>query len=278
MKNDTRLILNTYIVDAFTSKPFKGNPAGVCITKFPLEDSLMLDIASELGFSETAFVRHVNDEDFAIRYFSPKMEIPLCGHATVASSKVVFDLFEKEHLRFTTNTGEVLPVSRSSSRVVMDFPVYETRAAEAPEALLVALGIEKVNNVAYNRETNILLLEIESTEVLGLLNPDYEKLIKSHSSINGVLVTAASQKDNYDYHSRYFWPWSGTNEDPVTGGIQTFLATYWSSKLGKTRMRTFQSSSRTGEMEVELIDGKVRIMAEAVVLLEGQMSLDALVP
>ena len=99
-------------------------------------------------------------------------------------------------------------------------------------------------------------------------------LTRSHSSINGVLVTAASQKDNYDYHSRYFWPWSGTNEDPVTGGIQTFLATYWSSRLGKTKMQAFQSSSRTGEMEVELIDDKVRISAEAVVILEGQMSLD----
>lgn len=278
MKNDTRLQLNTYIVDAFTSRPFKGNPAGVCITKFRLEDSLMLSIAKELGFSETAFVRHINEEEFSIRYFSPKMEIPLCGHATIASSKVVFDLFEKQYVRFTTKSGEVIPVTHSASHIVMDFPVYETRADEAPAALLSALGIKGLKNVAYNRETNILLLEIESTDVLGQLNPNYEMLTKSHSSINGVLVTAASHTDKYDYHSRYFWPWSGTNEDPVTGGIQTFLASYWSSRLGKTKMRAFQSSSRTGEMSVELIDGKVRIKAEAVVILDGQMSLDIHTP
>jgi predicted PhzF superfamily epimerase YddE/YHI9 len=105
------------------------------------------------------------------------------------------------------------------------------------------------------------------------LNPDFVALYRSHDSINGVLVTAASGTDRYDFHSRYFWPWSGTNEDPVTGGTHTFLTKYWSQRLGKTKMRSFQASQRSGFMDVELVDGRVLISSQAVIILEGQISV-----
>src|SRR4029078_785692 len=145
------------------------------------------------------------------------------------------------------------------AQTVMESRVDETHPADAPPALLAALGIIAVKNAVYNEETRILLLEIADPQELAALDPDFPALYLSHNSINGVLVTAASGTDGYDFHSRYFWPWSGTNEDPVTGGTHTFLATYWSSRLGKTRMKSFQASKRTGFMEVELKEGKLQI-------------------
>ena len=155
----------------------------------------------------------------------------------------------------------------------MVFPIYETHPAEAPPALLSALGIKAIRNAVYNEETRILLLEIADPNALANLNPDFSALYQSHNSINGVLVTTASGMDGYDFHSRYFWPWSGTNEDPVTGGTHTFLANYWSQRLGKTKMKSFQSSRRSGFMDVELIDGKLLITSQAIIILEGKISL-----
>jgi predicted PhzF superfamily epimerase YddE/YHI9 len=129
-----------------------------------------------------------------------------------------------------------------------------------------------VNNTAYSSQNKIILLEIEEAGVLALLQPDFNALVKTHDSINGVLVTAASKDGVYDFHYRYFWPWAGTNEDPVTGGVQTFLAKYWSERLHKKTMRAFQSSARTGHMTVSLQDDKVFISSQAVILLEGCMT------
>ncbi len=263
--------MKTCIVDSFTDVPFKGNPAGVCLTASPLGEAMMLAIAQELGLSETAFVQ---SEDvtgrFSIRYFSPKMEIPLCGHATLASAKVLFATHDLSEAQFTTVEGVELAAREVDGRIEMAFPVYGVRSAAAPSALLEALGLRAVENVAYNEETQILLLEIARAEELAALEPDFAALLQSHDAINGVLVTAPGT-DGYDFHSRYFWPWSGTNEDPVTGGTHTFLAPYWSARLGKTTLCSFQSSKRTGFMEVELTDDKLLIRGEAVIVFEGDL-------
>lgn len=262
--------MKTFIVDAFTDTPFRGNPAGVCIVESQLSDETMLHIAQELNLSETAFIRPLDSGGmFSIRYFSPKMEIALCGHATLASARVVFTEYGLSEAHFINVQNLDLAVRSAKDRISMVFPVYETHPAEAPPALLAALGIKEIRNVAHNEETRILLLEIADTDELANLNPDFAALYRSHDSINGVLVTAASSKDGYDFHSRYFWPWSGTNEDPVTGGTHTFLTSYWSQRLGKTKMRSFQSSERSGFMDVELIDGKVLITSQAVIVFEG---------
>ena len=269
--------MKTFIVDSFTDAPFKGNPAGVCIVESDLSEARMLHIAQELNLSETAFIRPLiqplgTSNTFSIRFFSPKMEIALCGHATLAAAKVVFATSELNEVHFINIQNLDLSARESEGQIVMEFPVYETRASDAPPALLAALGISAVKNAVYNEETRILLLEIADPQELAALDPDFAALYRSHNSINGVLVTAASGTDDYDFHSRYFWPWSGTNEDPVTGGTHTFLAKYWSTRLGKTKMKSFQSSKRTGFMEVELIDGRLRIKGQAVIVFEGQLT------
>jgi PhzF family phenazine biosynthesis protein len=234
----------------------------------------MLDIAQELNLSETAFLCPLeNRGSYSIRYFSPKMEIPLCGHATLASAKVIFSTWGLNKAHFLTTQNLELSAQASNGKIVMEFPIYETLPADAPPALLVALGVKAVRNVAYNEETKILLLELASPDEVAGLEPDFPALLRSHHSINGVLVTASSGSNGYDFHSRYFWPWSGTNEDPVTGGTHTFLTKYWSSRLGKTKMRSFQSSKRTGFMEVELKEGKLQIRGQAVIVFEGRLAI-----
>jgi len=264
--------MKTYIVDSFTDAPFRGNPAGVCHVDAEPGAHEMLAIAQELNLSETAFVRPLaSGSGYAIRYFSPKMEIPLCGHATLASARVLLRTGDRSEVRFTTIQGIELMAWGAGDRIVMEFPVYETRPCDAPPALVAALGVGSIRHSAYNGETNILLLEMADPKALAALDPDFTALYRSHDSINGVVVTAASGTDGFDFHSRYFWPWSGTNEDPVTGGTHTFLAKYWSTRLGKTKMNSFQSSKRTGSMEVELVDGSLLIRGHAVIVFEGRL-------
>ena len=266
--------MRTFIVDSFTDTAFKGNPAGVCLVERPLSDERMLDIARELNLSETAFLRSLSRPDsFSIRFFSPKKEIPLCGHATLASAKVVSELYRIGHVTFVNIQNISLGTSVSDGEITMTFPLYDTRPAEAPPKLLSALGIESIENAVYNQETNILLLEIADPEELIDLSPDFEALYRSHESIDGVLVTAPG-KGEYDFYSRYFWPWAGTNEDPATGGTHTFLAPYWSKKLGKKEMRSFQCSRRSGFMEVAITEAGLRIKSQAVVILEGELRVE----
>lgn len=272
----TQTKIETYIVDSFTDKPFKGNPAGVCILQKKLSNEHMQIIAKELGLSETAFITQISRQNiYSIRFFSPLMEIPLCGHATLASSKVLFEKNPKMvSIHFKNIQNLDLMISKSDDKIEMEFPVYDTVPQDVPQQLLDALGIEEIINSAFNKETNILIIEIESNELLNKLSPDFEKLKRSHKSINGVLVTSISKKSDFDFESRYFWPWSGTNEDPVTGGTHTFLAKYWSTRLNKKKMNSFQCSERTGFMEVELInDNKLKIKSEAQIVLKGELRI-----
>jgi len=235
----------------------------------------MQSIAKELGLSETAFVVELSKRnEFSIRFFSPVMEIPLCGHATLASSKVIFQKTNVDSITFINIDNLKLLIEQNDDSISMEFPIYQTVPIEVPLELLTALGIDKVNNSEFNIETKILLLEIESAELLKNLSPDFEKLKKSHNEINGVLVTALSPKPKFDFESRYFWPWSGTNEDPATGGTHTFLAKYWGMRLRKTKMNSFQCSERTGFMEVELLnDNKMIIKSKAQIVLKGELAI-----
>ncbi len=266
--------IETYIVDSFTDKPFHGNPAGVCMLKQKLTDMKMLSISKELGLSETAFIRKIGDT-YSIRYFSPVMEIPLCGHATLAAAKVLFEnnvIIDTIHFKNIQKLD--LRVRKYGEKIEMEFPIYDTIPQNAPDELLNALGIEKIVNSEYNKETKILLVEIDSGELLEKLAPDFERLKRSNNAINGVLITTVSHRDGYDFESRYFWPWSGTNEDPVTGGTHTFLAKYWSTRLNKKKMNSYQCSERTGFMEVELINSKIlTIKSEAQIVFKGELRI-----
>ncbi len=261
--------MKSYIVDAFTKQAFKGNPAGVCLVNTALSDELMLSIAQEFNLSETAFIQKTNRNTYYIRYFSPKVEIPLCGHATLASAKVVFESDGLDQVHFITTAKLDLVVNKQGDEIAMEFPVYNTEPSTVPPAMVHALGLTDIKDISYNTDLRICILEITDAEHLAGLHPNYEALLQSYRSINGVLVTAPSNRVEYDFHYRYFWPWSGTNEDPVTGGVQTFLAKYWSDKIGKTKMRAFQSSARGGYMNLELVGNKVIIRSQAVIMFEG---------
>ena len=264
--------MKTFIVDSFTKEPFKGNPAAVCLLDKQLEDNTMLKIAAEFGFSETAFILKTNAPlTYSIRFFSPKIEIPLCGHATLASAKVLFSQSDDTQIHFITSEKLDLLVNKNGEEIIMEFPVYTTSTETANTLMLEALGITECLQVSYSEKNKIIMIEIQNPETLASLSPDFPLLVTSYSGINGVLVTAQSQKSDYDYHYRYFWPWAGTNEDPVTGGVQTFLAPYWSEKLHKTKMKAFQSSERTGYMNVEVLKEKVLISSQAVIILEGNL-------
>ncbi|MDQ2771480.1 MAG: PhzF family phenazine biosynthesis protein [Bacteroidota bacterium] len=264
--------METYIVDSFTTEPFKGNPAAVCFPRQELAEAAMLKIAQEFGLSETAFVRETGTAGvYAIRYFSPKQEIPLCGHATLAAAKVLFGQTPQTALHFLTHEQVDLPITRQGEDITMQFPVYDTEPATAPPALLAALGLPTIRNAAWSPKNRILLLEIADDQLLAALRPDFTALLQSHTGLNGVLVTAPASQAPYDYHYRYFWPWAGTNEDPVTGGVQTFLAKYWATRLHKPVMRAFQSSTRTGAMQVELRADTVLLTSQAVIVLEGRL-------
>ena len=267
--------ITTYIVDSFTNEPFKGNPAGVCIIKNDLPEEIMLAIAKELGLSETAFVKKTGFKKYSIRFFSPVMEIPLCGHATLAASKVIFNRRSIiSSIHFVNIQNLDLMIEKENDFIKMTFPVYDTKPTNTPEALIKALGLKTFKNSVHNKETNILLIEIADSHILRALKPDFTALKNSHNNINGVLITAPSKTETYDFESRYFWPWSGTNEDPVTGGTHTFLTKYWSTRLNKTKMNSYQCSERSGFMEVELIENnKLTIKSQACIILKGKLKL-----
>lgn len=266
--------METYIVDAFTSKAFKGNPAGVCIVTESVSQNLMQSIAQELNLSETAFLTHISGNNYSIRYFSPMMEIPLCGHATLASAKVLFENSELEKIQFTTYENLNLIVKKAKDAICMEFPTYGLEQAEVNPKMLEALGIDNINYCGFNKENNILVLEISDPTTLANLTPNFSELINTHNSISGVAVTAKDTSGNFDFQSRFFWPWSGSNEDPVTGVIHTFLTPYWGENLGKSKMKALQSSKRTGVLNLELTENNTLILkGEAVIVLKGNLVL-----
>lgn len=265
--------MKTYFVDSFTSEKFKGNPAAVCFPETELEVDTMQKVANEIGFSETAFIRPISDNTYNIRFFTPKMEIPLCGHAALASSKIIFETTSFEKIKFININQVELYIEKEKNNIKMFFPVYDTEDIEVPIKMLDALGIIKIVNKRYNPNTKIILIEIDDAFVLANLKPDFVALTSTYTGINGVLITAISNTNGFDFHYRYFWPWAGTNEDPVTGGVQTFLTKYWANKLNKTTLNAFQSSLRTGTMQTELLQDKVSISGEAVIVLEGLFNL-----
>ena len=266
--------MKTFFVDSFTDQKFKGNPAAVCLTETELSNSTMQSIATEIGFSETAFIKKTDGNTYSIRFFTPKKEIPLCGHATLASSKIIFDATKFDTITFINcENVELKTQKKDDGKIVMQFPVYDTEEIGVPKAMLDALGIVVTVNTRFCPKNKIILIEINNSDELAGLSPDFTKLINSYNGINGVLVTARSNNTDYDFHYRYFWPWAGTNEDPVTGGVQTFLTKYWAGKLNKNKFKAFQSSLRTGMMITELFPDKVLIYGEAVTVLEGEFDV-----
>jgi PhzF family phenazine biosynthesis protein len=247
--------MQTYVVDAFTNKPFFGNPAGVCIMDRDLPDSIMQHIAREINHSETAFLLK-KENRYNLRWFTPKTEVNLCGHATLATSYILYEtgqVPDNQIIEFDTKSG-VLKVSNKNSKIEMDFPQIIVDEIASNEIIEAAFNIQPRYAGSKN---NRLLIEIDSFEDLINIKPDFQLLYKSDSL--GFIITARSPNKKYDFYSRYFAPALGINEDPVTGSAHCMLAPYWGKKLNKKLLKGFQASSRTGEIECEL-SGSDRVL------------------
>lgn len=274
--------IEVYQVDSFTGQPFKGNPAGICVLPESINDNLMQSIALEMNLSETAFCvpfegKSANDsEEFDLRWFTPTVEVALCGHATLATAKVLFDEYHNKNgtLHFFTKSGELV-VEKSGDNLVMDFPSDPVTEEKIPPEVLQALGIENALHTAFSRNLNMKLIEVEGAEIVMNLSPNFGELLKLGESYpnGGFLVTSRWGEKVYDIISRFFAPVYGIDEDPVTGAAHTVLGPYWSKKLKKNEIMSFQASARGGEVRVMVKAERVNLIGQAVVVLRGEMTV-----
>ncbi len=259
-------------VDAFTDVPFAGNPAAVCILDAPCDEAWMQKVAAEMNLAETAFLVEQDqkqDRSFSLRWFTPMVEVDLCGHATLASAHFLWEcgrLSPGEQARFQTRSG-LLTAERSADWIELNFPIKPEVAAEPPGRLLEALGVAAPVHVGRNQFD--YLVELESEEALRALAPNHALL--RELPVRGVIVTSRSEK--YDCVSRFFAPGSGIDEDPVTGSAHCALAPYWAAKLGKTELRAFQASPRGGFLRLRLEGDRVVIGGQAVTVFVGELSV-----
>jgi PhzF family phenazine biosynthesis protein len=255
-------------VDAFTNKPFAGNPAAVCVLPQAAPEEWMRHVAREMNLSETAFLTP-HDGGHQLRWLTPAVEVDLCGHATLASAHV---LWEDGHLaagrqaRFHTRSG-LLTADRQGDWIEMDFPAKLVAAAPPPVELLPALGVEQAAFVGKNAFD--YLVEVDSEEILRRLSPDHSTLRKI--PVRGVIVTAPSASSEFDFVSRFFAPASGVDEDPVTGSAHSALGPYWGKRLGKSEFTAFQASARGGVVRVRLQGDRVILGGQAVTVMTGEL-------
>lgn len=256
--------MKQYVVDAFTEEVFKGNQAAVCVMEEWLDDKLMQKIAIENNFSETAFTVKNNQGGYDLRWFTPGGEINLCGHATLATSYILFRFYEKEKnsITFHTLSGDLF-ISKQNEYIVMDFPTYTCHEIPVTRQMEEAMG-ERPIKAYLDRD---LLLVYENDNIIRNLKPDFEKvkLLEGH----GVGVTAPSEK--YDCVSRFFAPKLKVNEDPVTGSIHCMIAPYWANKLNEKEINAYQASKRGGELLCKIKDKRVEIYGKAVLFAKSEI-------
>lgn len=255
-------------IDAFTDKVFSGNPAAICITTDPLKASLMQQIATEMNLSETAFLVK-KGEGFHLRWFTPKHEVELCGHATLASAFMLWDkglLPPEEEAIFYTLSGE-LKARKEGDEIVLDFPATPAQSVDHPE--VKALFDTEIRFLGKNTYDYLVVLERE--EDVTQFNPDLNRL--NTIDCRGLIVSAPSDNPDYDIVSRFFAPAHGINEDPVTGSAHCTLAPYWSEVLGKKILKAYQASERGGKLGLEYLGERVKLKGKAVTVMLGEFFL-----
>jgi len=254
-------------VDAFTDTPFTGNPAAVCLLPAPRDERWMQSVAREMNLSETAFLVRAAD-GYDLRWFTPSVEVALCGHATLASAHV---LWEEGHLpssrqaRFHTRSGR-LTGDRAGDWIELDFPAKREEAAPAPAGLAEALGVTP-KYVGKNQFD--YLVEIDGEAAVRRLTPNHTAL--AALPVRGVIVTSRADSADYDFVSRFFAPGSGIPEDPVTGSAHCALGPYWQSRLGKSDFLAYQASPRGGVVRVRVLGDRVKLGGKAVTVLRGEL-------
>jgi len=261
-----------WIVDAFADRPFAGNPAAVCVLDAPADPPWMQRVAAEMNLSETAFVHPDRDGAWWLRWFTPAVEVALCGHATLAAAHALWELGlvpPDQPARFETASG-LLAASREGPLIVLDFPATPVGPWPTPDGLADALGADP-KWVGMNRFDLFVVLEDEAT-VAGL-RPDFAALGRVEA--RGVIVTARSTEPSADFVSRFFAPASGIDEDPVTGSAHCALGPYWGPILGKTELVGRQLSARGGEVRVGLDGKRVRLGGRAFTVMRGRLDAEA---
>ncbi len=257
--------MKLFQIDAFTSEAFRGNPAAVCLLDRERDASWMQDVAAEMNLSETAFLLPIAD-GYSLRWFTPEVEVALCGHATLASAHALWEEHGVESARFHTKSG-LLTAERTGDLIELDFPATLEERSEAPVGLLESLGIETPVYVGKNKFD--YLVEVASEEMVRTLDPDHARLRRI--PVRGVIVTSRAAMEGADFVSRFFAPGSGIAEDPVTGSAHCCLTPYWSAKLGKEEMTGYQASPRGGFVYVQLAGDRVKLRGHAVTVLRGEL-------
>jgi len=260
-------------VDAFTSIPFSGNPAAVCIMDEPATDRWMQDVAKEMNLSETAFLVERSDgsnghADYDLRWFTPAVEVQLCGHATLASAHVLWEdghLAQDTQIRFHTASG-LLTAHCRGDWIELDFPAQPDEPVEPPAGLLSALG---VNALYVGKNQTDYLIQVESEEILKEIKPDWMAL--GRIDCRGVAITCQSSSLQYDFISRFFAPSSGLLEDPVTGSSHCYLGPYWGARLDKTELVAYQASDRGGVVKMSLAGDRVGLGGQAITVMRGEI-------
>jgi PhzF family phenazine biosynthesis protein len=253
-----------WIVDAFTDKAYKGNPAAVMlVSDFPTDAQ---SIAAEMNLSETAFVKPLRDNHFHIRWLTPTAEVKLCGHATLASAHILFqqDLVPQDHIVFESLSGPLF-VKQEKNGLVLDFPLQKTGAQLDPVPFSAALNLSQTDIIEVLQAVDDVIVVLHDEDSVKHLNPDLNMLKTINS--RGVIVTAAGK--TFDCVSRFFAPTIGIPEDPVTGSAHCKLADYWSRKLEKTALHAYQASARGGSMHIEIQGERVLLKGQAVTIMEG---------
>ncbi|MDX2166501.1 MAG: PhzF family phenazine biosynthesis protein [Deltaproteobacteria bacterium] len=244
-------------VDAFTPEPFRGNPAAVCLLDPPRDAAWLQRVAAEMNLAETAFLWR-RDDGFALRWFTPTVEVPLCGHATLASAHALWSegvAPAGAPIAFHTASG-VLRAWRDGDWIGLDFPALPSLGEPLPAAMLEALGAPVVHS---HRTRTMGLVELESAAAVRGLRPDLRRL--QQVADTGICVTARGDQPQYDFVSRFFAPAHGIDEDPVTGSAHCALAVHWGARLGRTAMTGYQASPRGGVVRVEVAGERVRLSA-----------------
>ncbi|MGD8530902.1 MAG: PhzF family phenazine biosynthesis protein [Syntrophobacterales bacterium] len=261
------MALKIFQVDAFTDKPFTGNPAAVCILPEARDEIWMQNVAREMNLSETAFLCQQED-GFSLRWFTPSVEVDLCGHATLASAHILWEigmLARDQQARFHTRSG-LLTAEKKGDEVELNFPATPEEPATAPSGLSEALGL--VPNYIGKSKFDYLL-EVDSEELVRKLTPDFSQL--RTVAIRGIIVTSSADSAEYDFVSRFFAPAVGVNEDPVTGSAHCCLGPFWSKKFGKNDFVAYQASPRGGIVRVRVEGDRVYLGGKAVTVFRGEL-------
>lgn len=263
---------NIFFVDSFTATPFKGNPTSVCVTDRLPAVSEMQAIASELNLPVTAFISPAKKSGhFDIRYFTPVTEIPACGHATLASSKIAMMQEKTVTITFITRQGLNLKAVAQQDYILMRYPRFEWQKSNPEKETLDSLGIFSFLAAAYSPELETLFIEMDSADELRKIQPDYLRMKKSSDIIKEVVITCASDEAEFDYLLRSFCPWIGIDEDPVTGSVHSVLGSYWQHELKKNVLRAYQASQRGGEILINAFDDRIEIGGQSVIIMRGEM-------